>query len=1011
VYSCKGDAPISGGGRGGDVKAGREAIEPSYPLAGVSAQGGLDELSRALILVTGPEAGMPVIARHAREHFGVAALALRYTPLPTNPRGVELRCTPVAARAWADEDLARRAIVLRVSADSSDGRLWAEPLPVRRPGLAAIVVQLPPQGLPRPSGAKWEGFLDLVTHWLSGQLELRRLRVSLRRLERAERLQRSLYAIADLASSELDMPEMLRELHQIVGELMYAENFYIVLCDPARGTLRFIYFADTQDQEVPPPEQEFVESEIPNSLTAALIRYGRPLMGPSEHIRERLGVAKDPYFGPDSEDWLGVPLVNEGEVRGAIVVQSYDKAERYSDSDRALLSYVAQHILTALNRKQAQEEMERRVEQRTRELAESNRDLTAEIRERQRSERLQAALFRIAELANTTESLNEFYAAVHEIVGGLLYARNFLIGLLSDDQTELDFPYAVDERDVGITRRKLKRGLTEYVLRTGQPLLADRGEIDRLNRIGEVSSIGSRAECWLGVPLICSERTVGALVLQSYSPDVGYSERDQELLQFVSYHIASGLERKRAQESLRVAYADLERRVGERTSELADANRELRDQIAVREQIEQKLKYEAMHDGLTGLPNRAYLLDRLGRALARYRRDRSRRFAVLFLDLDRFKIVNDSMGHLTGDELLKEAGARLSSAVREPDVVARLGGDEFAVLLDDLRNNEQAAHVAQRIIQSLLEPIQVAGLDLFTSASIGIAYADPRYQSAEELLRDADVAMYRAKANGRSRFEIFDETLHREALRLLDLEGDLRRALQRQEFEPYFQPIVRLMDSGPVGYETLLRWKHPQRGLLLPGDFLAVAEDSGLVEQIDRQVFERAMRLAPPLLHGTNYVCINVSARHFRNPDLDQFILGLVRSRGIDPSHLRIEVTEGVLFENPDLARRTLQRLRDAGVFAQIDDFGTGYSSLSYLHRFPIHALKIDRSFIADLRPGDIGGSAPIVRAILALARSLGIEAIAEGIETTAQRDALLRLGCEFGQGFLFAHPRPADEI
>ena len=378
---------------------------------------------------------------------------------------------------------------------------------------------------------------------------------------------------------------------------------------------------------------------------------------------------------------------------------------------------------------------------------------------------------------------------------------------------------------------------------------------------------------------------------------------------------------------------------------------------------------------------------------------------------DSFKIVNDSMGHLTGDELLKEAGARLAATVREPDVVARLGGDEFAILLEELRSNEQAAHVAQRTINALIEPISVAGKDLFTSGSVGIALADPRYQSAEELLRDADVAMYRAKANGRQRFEIFDEELHRNALRLLDLEGDLRHALQRQEFEPHFQSIVTLHDGEAVGYESLLRWRHPERGLLLPGDFLAVAEDSGMVEAIDRLMFERTLRVAPALGHGKGYVCINVSARHFRNPEFDELILGLVRARGLDPSRLRLEVTEGALFENPEQARRSLQRLRDAGVLAQIDDFGTGYSSLSYLHKFPIHGLKIDRSFVADLRPGDIGGSAPIVRAILALARSLGIEAIAEGVETTAQRDALLRLGCELGQGFLFSHPRPFDEL
>jgi EAL domain-containing protein (putative c-di-GMP-specific phosphodiesterase class I) len=314
------------------------------------------------------------------------------------------------------------------------------------------------------------------------------------------------------------------------------------------------------------------------------------------------------------------------------------------------------------------------------------------------------------------------------------------------------------------------------------------------------------------------------------------------------------------------------------------------------------------------------------------------------------------------------------------------------------------------MITALSEPMRVAGKELFTSASVGIALAHARYHSAEELLRDADVAMYRAKAKGRQRFEIFDEALHQEALRLLDLEGDLRRALARREFEPHFQAIVRLRDGQPVGYESLLRWRHPQRGLLLPADFLSVAEDNGSIELIDWQMFDLTCRAIPQLMPYGKYVSINVSARHFRNAELDEAIVALLRVRGIEPDTLRLEVTEGALLENPDQIRGVLDRLRAVGVRAQLDDFGTGYSSLSYLHRFPIHALKIDRSFVAALHSGETKGSAAVVRAILALAKSLGMEVIAEGIETTEQRDALIDLGCELGQGFLYSHPRPVEE-
>jgi EAL domain-containing protein (putative c-di-GMP-specific phosphodiesterase class I) len=282
---------------------------------------------------------------------------------------------------------------------------------------------------------------------------------------------------------------------------------------------------------------------------------------------------------------------------------------------------------------------------------------------------------------------------------------------------------------------------------------------------------------------------------------------------------------------------------------------------------------------------------------------------------------------------------------------------------------------------------------------------------AEELLRDADVAMYRAKAKGRTRYEVFDEQLHTEAIKLLDLEGDLRRGIARNEFEPFFQAIVDIRTTRTVGWEALLRWRHAERGLLSPGDFLNVAEDSGAVEQIDWQMFDLTCREVPRLTDERTYVCINVSARHFRSPDLAEAVLALLRVRGIPPTRVRLEVTEGALLENPDQIRRTLERLREAGVLAQLDDFGTGYSSLSYLHRLPIHSLKIDRSFVQDLRPGSSGGSTAVVRAIRALAQSMGLEVIAEGIETEAQRAALLELGVIYGQGFLFARPQPVSEI
>ncbi|MEO8161074.1 MAG: GAF domain-containing protein, partial [Arenimonas sp.] len=490
---------------------------------------------------------------------------------------------------------------------------------------------------PAHVAADWQARIALLSVRCQSLLYTQRLQVDVERLAGAERLQRALFAISDIASSGRSTAEVLHGLHEIVGSLMYAENFYIVRFDPERQTIRFLYFADSHDHTVPDPRDELSPQVMTNSLSLALLRHGKPIRGPSEQLRVMLEVPRDEALGPDSEDWMGVPIVEDGIVLGAVVVQSYDPAVRYSESDQALLGYVAQHILSALSRRDAQEELERRVEVRTLELRK-------QIHERQRSEQLQRALYRITELSVSSDSMEAFFASVHEIVGELLDARNFYIALLTNDDTELEFPYSVDERDLRQRTRRLGRGLSEYVLRTGEPLLADRAGIEALEARGEVLSVGTKSVCWLGVPLMVDNRARGLITVQSYTPDYLYSPRDEELLSFVSLHIANALQRRQADESLRLAYAELEARVEHRTSELADTNRELRAQISVREQFEHKLKHEALHDALTGLPNRSQLLVTLRNALARFHAEPAHAaVAVLFLDLDRFKVVNDSV--------------------------------------------------------------------------------------------------------------------------------------------------------------------------------------------------------------------------------------------------------------------------------------------------------------------------------------------------------------------------------
>lgn len=444
-------------------------------------------------------------------------------------------------------------------------------------------------------------------------------------------------------------------------------------------------------------------------------------------------------------------------------------------------------------------------------------------------------------------------------------------------------------------------------------------------------------------------------------------------------------------------------------------------ELMERKRMEDQLRHDAFHDALTGLPNRSLFLDRLNHALQLSKRrlplnagEITEQFAVLFLDLDRFKVINDSLGHLAGDRLLKIVANRLVDCLREGDTVARLGGDEFVMLIEKIQEISDAIEVVQRIQDTLKVPITLDGNEIFVSTSIGIAFNFGDYTQPDQLLRDADTAMYRAKEQGRERYEVFDTSMHVEALKRLRLENDLRRAIEREEFRIYYQPIVNVHSGEILGFEALVRWQHPEHGLIFPVEFIPPAEEAGLIVAIDFWVLEVAcaqLHLWQEQFPKANKLTmsVNLSGRHFTKPDLIMQIEQVLARTHLDSSNLKIEVTESILIDKNSLATEILNQLSDRHIQICIDDFGTGYSSLSYLHRFPIHTLKIDRSFISRLDHDTEDGE--IVKAIIVLGINLGLNVVAEGVETKRQLEFLELNNCHACQGYYLFEPLEAEAI
>ena len=594
-----------------------------------------------------------------------------------------------------------------------------------------------------------------------------------------------------------------------------------------------------------------------------------------------------------------------------------------------------------------------------------------DVSERRRSEELQAALFRISDVASRTANVEELCGELHAIVGELMFAGNFYIALDDPLAGRLSFPYWVDAHDPAPAPEPYGRGLTEYVLRTGRPLLASPEVFADLVAKGEVEQVGADSVDWLGVPLASGQRVLGVLAVQTYDARHRYRDADRDVLTFVSRQIAVALERKRAEEQIR------------------------------------RLAY---HDALTGLPNRLLFEDRLDVALAQARRA-EQRVAVLFLDLDHFKLINDSLGHRGGDRVLRVLGERLAATVREGDTVARLGGDEFALVLSGLERTDDVGSIAQRLLDSVRLPVEVDGRELWATASLGASLYPEDGEDGEALVKHADSAMYRAKEQGRDSLQLYSPAMTVSALDRLSLETSLRGALSKGELLLHYQPILDCGSGRVTGVEALLRWQRADR-CVPPSEFVPLAEITGLIVPIGPWVLATACAQLRRW-HDAGWrdlkVGVNLSARQLQQPHLVEVIAGALAEAGLEPRFLDLEITESHSIQGAEAVFAALAELRALGVTLSIDDFGTGYSSLSYLQRLPVNAVKLDRSFLDETPLAS--ETAAIASAVIDLAHALGLTVVAEGVETEEQRAFLVSRGCDRMQGFLLARPAPAEAI
>lgn len=653
---------------------------------------------------------------------------------------------------------------------------------------------------------------------------------------------------------------------------------------------------------------------------------------------------------------IAVPVFVNGLVFGVIDCENAQK-NAYNQAHQEILVTVAAILSTSVQKS----------------LAISN--LEHSVNQLEYAEKLQTSLFRIASLKSTTAEIYQFYTELHQIIDSLLYAKNFFIALYDEQADVLNFPYYCDEYsdvnpDQEFSGNLLEHSLSGWVFRHQKSLLASPDDIHQMQQKGAIRLFGKVAESWLGVPFE-SGHVKGVVVVQSYDDQFVYHERDRELLTFVSQHVSHALDRILS---------------------------------------EQKLQHQALHDALTGMPNRILFMDRVLHAFERSQRLEQPVIAVMYLDLDRFKNINDTLGHSVGDLFLVAVAKLIQRLIRSSDTLARLGGDEFAILLEDFTQLVDAIEVAKRIIRALKSPIMVNEHKLTTSVSIGIAFSQPHI-TATDLIKHADTAMYKAKEQGRATYCLFTQEMLDIQANCLRLDLEIREAINQENFVLLYQPIYDAVTEKIIAMESLVRWQHHERGLIEPAEFIGYAQESNLIVPIDHLVLNLAAQqiaVWQSQFEAGFYVSVNIAGATFARTDFVSTLVAIKNQYQLKAGILAIEITERMLVDNIEQAKESIEQIRQAGIKVLLDDFGTGFSSLSYLHQLSLDMLKIDQSFIRNI---DSNGYDALIKIIITLAKSLNLKVVAEGIEEQQQYDMLQAMDCDYYQGYRFSKPTTAQQI